>query len=317
VPLLVKPGETSAVTIGGTGRRVIGHMTVNGGPATDVDWLRDAHTLNTHLTEPNLKPPDVSKAKTDEERQSLWNAYNERQRQFWQTDEGIALQRQQRSYVLMFDTNATFRIENVPPGTYDISMYLTEAMDEYNSHQIGNLHKQVVIPAPPADRPDEPFDLGAVDMIVRRNLRIGQQAPPLEAKTLEGKPMKLEDYRGKHVLLSFYGTWTPGHVSELQTLKGLYDTYSKDNKLVVIGLSVGNGANDEETYTRTNGMKWTQCYLGSWSETQMPALFGVEGLPHTILIDPQGKVLGRNLRGSSMRTAVRNAIGQPVRTSKN
>jgi peroxiredoxin len=318
VPVWVKPGETSEITIGGTGRRVIGHMTVNGGPATDVDWQRDAHTLNSHLPEPpTLKPPDVSKAKSDEERQNLWNAYNERQRQYWQTDEGLALQRQQRSYVLMFGTNATFRIENVPPGTYDLSMYLTEQTDEYNSRQVGNLYKQVVIPAAPADRPNEPFDLGALDMIVRRNLRIGQQAPALETKTIDGKPMKLEEYRGKHVLLSFYGTWAAGHVSELQTLKGLYDIYSKDNKLVVIGLSVGNGANDEENYTRTNGVKWTQCYLGAWSETQVPALFGVEGLPHTILIDPQGKILGRNLRGSSMRTAVRNALATAARASRN
>jgi peroxiredoxin len=318
VPVLVKAGETSEVTLGGTGRQVIGHMQVNGGPGTEVDWLRDPHSINLHLPEPpNLKPPDVSKAKNDEERQKLWNAYNEKQRQFWQTDEGMALQRQQRSYVLMFDTNANFRIESVPPGTYDLSMNVSEPIDEYNTRQIGNLYKQVVIPPAPADRPNEPFDLGAIDMVLRRNLRIGQPAPSFEAKTLDGKPLKLEDYRGKHVLLSFYGTWTPGHANELQILKGLHDMYSKDNKLAIIGLSIGNGANEEESFTRTNGMKWTQCYLGAWSETQVPALFGVEGLPHTILIDPQGKVLGRNLRGSSMRTAVRNALAASARASKN
>jgi hypothetical protein len=318
VPVLVKPGETSEVTLGGTGRRVIGHMQVNGGPGTEVDWLRDAHSINLHVPEPtNIKPPDVSKAKNDEERQKLWNAYNEKQRQFWQTDEGIALQRLQRSYVLMFDTNATFHIESVPPGTYNLSMNLSEPMDEYNSRQIGNLYKQVVIPPAPADRPNEPFDLGAIDMVVRRNLRIGQQAPSLETKTIEGKPMKLEDLRGKHVLLSFYATWSGNYASELQALKALQDTYGKDNKLVIIGLAIGNGANNEEDSTRTNGVKWTQCYLGAWSETQVPALFGVDGLPHSILIDPQGKIVGRNLRGSSMRTAVRNALSSTPRASKN
>ena len=45
----------------------------------------------------------------------------------------------------------------------------------------------------------------------------------------------------------------------------------------------------------------------------MPAPFGVEGLPAAFLLDPLGKILSKNLRGSSLRSAVRNAFGEPTR----
>jgi hypothetical protein len=46
----------------------------------------------------------------------------------------------------------------------------------------------------------------------------------------------------------------------------------------------------------------------------VPATFGVEGIPTAILIDSEGRLAARNLRGSSMRTAVRNALGASANT---
>ena len=58
-------------------------------------------------------------------------------------------------------------------------------------------------------------------------------------------------------------------------------------------------------------MAWTQWYLGGWSENQVLASFGVEGRPAAFLLDPLGKILSKNLRGCSLRSAVRNAFGEP------
>lgn len=60
-------------------------------------------------------------------------------------------------------------------------------------------------------------------------------------------------------------------------------------------------------------MAWTQWYLGGWSETQVLASFGVEGLPAACLLELRGKLFSKNLRGSSLRSAVRNAFGEPTR----
>jgi len=43
-------------------------------------------------------------------------------------------------------------------------------------------------------------------------------------------------------------------------------------------------------------------------------LFGIQGLPDNVFIDPEGKIAGRNLRGSSIRNTVRNVLGNPKST---
>jgi hypothetical protein len=318
VSVTVKPSDTAEVTLGGSGRAVTGRIATVGAEPSSVNWRRDVHMLRSRLPPVNLAPVDVSNAKTDAERQQLWAEQERRQRKFWQSDEGRALLRQQRSYVLLFETNGAFRIESVPPGTYDLSIYLNEREQEenyINYRQIGSLHQEVVVPETPKNRPDKPFDLGAIQMLIRKPLRIGQMAPPFEGKTLEGNPVKLEDFRGKSVLLYFHAAWAGAGAADTETLKSLYETYGKNEKLVILGLSVDNEAKDLEAFIKSNEVKWRECYLGRWMDTSVPALFGVEGVPQGILVGPDGRVLSKNLRGAALRTAVRNALSDRGRVT--
>jgi hypothetical protein len=317
VPITVKAGETTEVTIGGTGRPMVGQIEIIGGDPGDVDWKRDVHTLISKLPPiPVIKPPDVSKVTSNEERQKLWREYNESQRNFWTTEEGRALERAQRTYVLVFQTNGAFRVENVPPGAYDLTVAPTDPkQDYYNYQQVGRLNKEVEVPEAPAGHPDEPFDLGSLKLQTRRAVKIGQAAPSFETKTFDGKPVKLEDYRGTNVLLHFWATWGGPSVSELTVLRSIFNTYSNEDRFVILGLNLDHEEKTGGDFVRTNDLKWTQCYLGKWTETQVPALFGVEGIPAVILVDPSGKIIGKNLYGTSIRTAVRNALSSQKRTS--
>jgi len=308
VPTMVKPGETNEVVIGGLGRTLLGHMVTPGGNPRDVDWKRDLNSLTLRLEgNPELESVTMPALKTEEERQAFYAARNERIKQFWMTDKGRELQLKQRSYVLDFDTNGTFRVYNVPPGTYDLYVSLTQSEDEESSsyQQIGYASKQIVIPD---GATDEPFDCGGIEIRVRRNLRIGQTAPAFEGKSLDGKAIKLEDFKGKYVLIDFCAKWSGSYGQQIQNLKALNDTYGKDGRLVILSLSVDYQEQTARELMKEMGVTWTACYLGGWSETTVPASFGVEGIPHAVLIGPDGKVLAKNLKGSYLRTAVRNAI---------
>ena len=311
VPVLVQPGGTAEVTLGGSGRAVIGRVAVTGGEPDDVDWLRDVHTLSLRLPpRPAMQPVNVA-GKTQEEQQKFWREYQEREQAFWRSEGGRALERAQRSYVLVFGSNATFRVDSVPPGTYDLMIRPTDPQYEYyNNQELGALSQEVVVPAAPAGRAGEPFDLGTVELRTKRIARVGRLAPSFEAKTVEGKVVKLEELRGKYVLLDFWAMWGGTRGSELQVLKGLHDTYGKEGRLVVIGLNLDGEAKPAAEFAKSNEMPWTQWYLGSWGQTPVPALFGVDGVPHAILLDPAGKIVAKNLRGSTIRSAVRNALGE-------
>lgn len=320
LPILLKPGDTASVTLGGPGRAVIGRIATMGADPASLDWRRDAHSLNLRVPfTMDIPGPDMSNAKTDEERQRAWADHRQRQREFWDSEQGKAIDRQFRTYTLQFQTNGAFRLDSVPPGTYDLSIYLNER-EEYpgggwSSRQIGSLSKEVIVPPASPGRPDEPLDLGAIQMAVRRTLRLGDLAPSFETKTLDGKTIKLENFRGTNVLLYFHATWAGGNRFDTDAIKSLLGTYGTNGTLVVLGLSVDHTQKDLEDFAKTNQVKWTQCYLGRWADTQVPALFGVEGVPNALFIDAEGKVRYRNLRGSSIRTMVQSALGSRTRAA--
>lgn len=310
-PVAIEPDATKEVTLGGTGRKVVGRVKVIGGDVSDLDWRRDVHKLTLVLPpEPSLTPPDMSKATTPQEQQKAWQEFNQRQREFSRTAAGRARELAERTYVLVFDTNGGFRIDNVPPGKYMLSIVANDPDEEYyRQRTIGNLNKQIEVPDVAGAKVNEPFDLGALELVIRGKLKIGKPAPPLEAKTVDGKPIALADFRGKLVLLYFYVSQMSAGSFDFRVLKELQESYGKEEKLVILGLSMDATPQAAAQFAKANGMDWPQAHLGEWGQTQVPATFGVEGIPTAILIDNEGRLAARNLRGSSMRTAVRNALG--------
>ena len=310
LPLEVKPGATMDVMLGGTGRKVVGRVKVIGGDASDVDWRRDVHKLTLILPpEPALPQPDMRNAITPGAQQLAWQDYNQRQREFWRTPAGRAREMAERTYVLVFDTNGAFRVDNVPPGKYMLSIMANDPEEEYyRQRTIGSVNKEIQVPDVAGAKVNEPFDVGTLDMTIRGKLKIGKPAPPLEAKTVDGKPITLADFRGKLVLLYFWMSQMSAGSFDLRVLKELHDSYGKEEKLVIVGLSMDPTPQVAEQFAKANGMEWLQAHVGEWGQTQVPATFGVEGIPTAILIDGEGRLAARNLRGSSMRTAVRNAL---------
>ncbi len=240
LPLAVEPGATLDVMLGGAGRKVVGRVKVIGGDVTDVDWRRDVHKLTLILPpEPSLQQPDVSKATTPEVQQRAWQEFNQRQREFSRSAAGRARELAERTYVLVFDTNGGFRVDNVAPGKYMLSITANDPEEEYyRQRMIGSVNKQIEVPDVAGAKVNEPFDLGTLDMTIRGKLKIGKPAPPLETKTVDGKPISLSDYRGKLVLLYFYMSQMSAGSFDFKVLKELQDSYGKEEKLVILGLSL-------------------------------------------------------------------------------
>lgn len=313
VPVLVKPGATTEVLIGGTGRTVVGRMTVAGGDPEDVDWKRDVHTMSTILsTPPNLLGVMMTPNMTEEDRQRAYREFNERQRAFWMTEEGRAIKRKQRTYTLLFETNGTFRVDNVEPGEYQIYISLTnpDRPDNYYEH-IGSANRNVSIPAAKAGEATVPFDVGPTAVQVRGIQRTGRKAPAFEVKAYDGKTLKLEDFKGRFVFLDFWATWAGARNLDAQMLKAVHETYAKDNRLVMIGMNFDAEASIGEKFAKENGFKWTQAHAGAWGQGAVFQSYGLEGLPDNVLIDPEGKIAARNLRGSNIRNTIRNKLGNP------
>lgn len=313
LPVFIKPGEVTPVMIGGAGRTIIGRMTVAGGDPEDVDWKRDIHTMySIRSMPPGMQGVTVTQNMSEQERQKAFREFEDRQRAYWMSDEGRALKRKDRRYVLMFETNGTFRVDNVEPGEYQLYVSLTnpDRPDNYYEY-IGSANRNVTIPAAKPGEEKVPFDVGATAVQVRGIQRTGRKAPAFEVKTFDGKTFKLEDLKGKYVFLDFWATWAGTRNLDVQMLKAVHDAYGADDRLVMIGMNFDSEASLAQNAAKENGFKWPQAFAGPWGQGTFYQSYGLQGLPDNVLIDPDGKIAARNLRGSNIRNTIRTKLGAP------
>jgi peroxiredoxin len=90
-------------------------------------------------------------------------------------------------------------------------------------------------------------------------------------------------------------------------LKELYNEFGSDARFVMIGLSLDRSAQKMRSFTKSQGMKWTQGVLGDWSQSKIPSQYAVSFIPATYLIDQNG-IMVDVPRGPKMREAIEKAL---------
>lgn len=124
------------------------------------------------------------------------------------------------------------------------------------------------------------------------------------------KQVRLSDYvgHGKYILVDFWASWCPPCRGEVPNLKAVYDEFGGDD-FEIVSVAVWDKAVDALEAIEEEGMTWTQIVCSAKTNQVPTQVYGIEGIPYIILIDPDGKVIGDNLRGAKIRKAVKKALG--------
>ena len=322
--VMLKAGETRKLTLGGKGRPVTGRFVVKDYDK-QIHWRGDVQRLETVVADPEDMPDlrglslqysaAVRKASTDEEKEVARADY-ERQRRvaientkaFYASEAGRNYHFAKRRFALNFSPDGSFRVEDVPAGKYslNIDLHEGEGTSRMSSPRIAQLQREIEVPG--ADRSDEPFDLGTIELQARPVLTKGKPAPEFEVKTLDDRTIKLSDFRGKYVLLDFWAVWCGPCVAETPNLKEAYDAFKDDSRFAMIGLSLDPDQKAPRDYAKKNSLGWIQAFLGEWSKTDLPSRYGVEGIPSIFLIGPDGTIVAHGLRGPNIKSAIHSAL---------
>lgn len=298
----VSPGETASVKIGGTGRPVVGRIE----PEPGLDVHLDASRADIATRQP--QPPFDQAELREMTREKIQALYEK-----WMQSPEMR-NHQRKRYLAVIEPDGTFRADDVESGTYTLSVtfHAPPAANQCGlGEDVARLTHEFHVPGIPGGQSDKPFDIGSVALKREHMityLEEGAPAPAFSAETLGGETVTLESLRGKVVLLDFWATWCGPCVQELPHLQSLYEQYGGNDKFAMISLSLDNQKEDLESFLKDNKMEWTQCFLGSFNETELPGKYGVKGIPSIFLIGPDGKLIKKGLRGAAIEPAAGAAL---------
>jgi len=136
---------------------------------------------------------------------------------------------------------------------------------------------------------------------VLEKVAVGRKYTDIILPGQDGKPFKLSDHvGGKIILLDFWASWCGPCRAENPNVVGLYRDYHPKG-FDIVGVSLDNGKSQWLEAIKKDNLTWHHMSdLKGWNSAGA-ALYGVTSIPHTVLIDRDGVIIAKNLRGEQLR----------------
>ena len=134
---------------------------------------------------------------------------------------------------------------------------------------------------------------------ILKQLVIGNSAPDFTQTDTSGKPVKLSSYKGKYLLLDFWASWCRPCREENPNVVAAYQKFSKHN-FTILSVSLDEKKDNWINAVKKDNLAWTQVSdLKGWDD-EAAQLYAIDSIPQNYLIDPDGKIIATDLRGTNL-----------------
>ncbi|MEM6805360.1 MAG: TlpA disulfide reductase family protein, partial [Bacteroidota bacterium] len=159
-----------------------------------------------------------------------------------------------------------------------------------------------------------PYDNPNLATQLRKNLQdvrhrlIGAYAPDIRLPSPEGDTLSLSDYKGKYLLVDFWASWCGPCRRENPNVRRVYAAY-KDKGFDIIGVSLDRNKDRWIGAIKQDQLPWKHISdLKQWRSIAAKT-YGVHSIPYTVLLDPDGKIIAKRLRGKSLENELERLLG--------
>ena len=148
-----------------------------------------------------------------------------------------------------------------------------------------------------------------LDGIIKQleNVQIGKVAPEFSLPDTAGVSVSLSDFRGKYVLLDFWASWCPPCRRENPNVVKAFNEY-KDKNFTIVGISLDKDKSKWMKAIADDNLAWTHLSDLKYWDSEIPALYGVRGIPANVLLDPDGVIVAKNITGEDLHKKLKEVI---------
>ncbi len=199
--------------------------------------------------------------------------------------------------------NKAYILANPDKQTAAVAFYNTR----YNLNE--DEQNEIVAKADPAFKAVPGIDKMIAHLDVLKKVAVGKTFTDFEMADAKGEPRKLSDYvgKGKVVLIDFWASWCPPCRREMPNLVAAYKQY-KNKGFEIVGISLDNKADAWAKGVKDLGITWPQLSdLQGWKNSGA-ALYGVNSIPHTVLVDKDGTIIAKNLHGEALDAKLKEVL---------
>ncbi len=157
--------------------------------------------------------------------------------------------------------------------------------------------------------PNNPVAINLSNMVgARRTLTIGSEAPEIALPNPDGEVISLSSLRGKYVLIDFWAAWCRPCRAENPNVVRVYNKY-QDKNFEILGVSLDRTKEAWEGAIEQDGLPWLHISDLKYWNSIVTKSYQINSIPATYLIDPEGKIIAKNLRGPSLEAKLKEIFG--------
>lgn len=283
IMMVLQPGEK--VDIKSDATDLIKKLVINGSENTSDIYRNQNIITNAKIkmdSISNLSYKEMANPKYDSLLKVLMSDYEK-----IKTDQNDAL----LSYILKNPKSLAilFLLESVPvDANYDTYSKVDSSL--FASHPdnffVTNLHNQIV---------------------AGKATAIGALAPDFILPDSSGTNISLSSFRGKYVLIDFWAAWCGPCRKEMPNMIKLYKDFGGNN-FEILGVSLDKTKDKWIGAINSERMTWPNVSDLKYWQSEVGAMYNVKAIPYTVLLDKEGKIIAKNLRGDELYRKVESLV---------